>query len=471
MRLQLALTEVSLPANVAMLQAIDRLHDQTAFYTADPVVDQLLNMLRWPEGDRTIADVACGDGAFIIAALKRLLTAEPAVSAPRLVALVHGWEFHSEAVQEARRRVVATLKGHGWDVSLAWSVADRMITHGDYLLDGPTVSTWDCVAANPPFLRYANVPEVLRQRYEAVMPGYSQGDMLHSFLDHSVRGLAEDGEIAVVTSDRWLFSQGAAKLRGVIGQRLEIRHLERLDCASAFYRPKSRKAGQPPRIHPVAIHLRRADGGGRAVTEQPIYPDADDSAYEGLQTLGEVSRVRLAPWLGKHGLFVVDRDTAAAADLPSELLIPAVDTDNIRGGVLSPPTKYAIRTLRSEEPPRAVMRHLDANMHLLAKSKVRKVRRWIPPESFEQVDLSEPCLLIPRIAASLRPVMIPAGILPIDHGLSIVRAGDSGPSLEQIAAALARPEAEAWVRARAPRLENGFVSLTTNLLRQLPLAL
>jgi hypothetical protein len=471
MQLQPIPADTAIPDQVAMLQAIDRLHDQTAFYTLDPVVDQLLDMLRWPEGDRTIADVACGDGAFIIAALKRLLTSEPNATAPRVVALIHGWEIHAEAVQEARRRVAEVLCGHGWDASLAWSVSDRTITHGDYLLDGPTVGTWDCVAANPPFLRYANVPEILRERYEAIMPGYSQGDMLHSFLDHCVRGLTEDGEIALVTSDRWLFSHGAAKLRGVIGQRLELQHLERLDCASSFYRPKNRRAGQPPRIHPVAIHLRRCVGEGRAITEEPIYPDADDSAYVGLKTLGELAQIRLAPWLGKHGLFVVDQDTATAAGIPQQLLVPAVDTDNIRGGVLSRPTKYAIRTLRREEPPHAVMRHLDANMHLLAKTKVRKVCRWIPPESFEQVDLSQPSLLIPRIAASLRPVLIPAGILPIDHGLSIVRAGATGPSLEALAGALARPEAEAWVRARAPRLENGYFSVTTTLLRQLPLPL
>ena len=107
-------------------------------------------------------------------------------------------------------------------------------------------------------------------------------------------------------------------------------------------------------------------------------------------------------------------------------------------------------------------------MHLLARSKVRKTQRCLPPESFERVDLDQPCLLIPRIANSLRALRVPAGILPVHQGISIVSAGEA--SLDQLAA-LMRPEAEAWVRARAPRLEGNYFSLTTSLLRDLPLDL
>ena len=219
----------------------------------------------------------------------------------------------------------------------------------------------------------------------------------------------------------------------------------------------------------MAVVLREADQCDTALTRAPIYPEADDASYEGYRTLSEVANVRLAPWLGKHGLFVVDQATADAAGIDRSLLVPAVDTDNMKGGVLSAPTKFAIRTFRGIEPPPEVMRHLDANMHLLAKTKVRATQRWLPPESFERLDLNQPCLLIPRIAATLRPVRVPAGILPLDHGISIVTAGDS--TLDQLEEALMRPESEAWVRARAPRLENGYFSLTTTLLRTLPLKL
>lgn len=453
----------------ALEEAIEQLHDATAFYTSEPIVDQLLDIVGWPDGGRRLVDTSCGDGAFLGAALIRLLAQSPGVTDAQIASLITGWEIHFFAAAEARQRLARILVDHGRCADTARQLAEAMVNHGDFLLEGPRVPTWDCVAGNPPFLRYAHLPAVLREAYESDLPDYSQGDMLHSFIDRCTLTLRPGGEIALVTSDRWLFSQCAADLRDVIGQRMGVHHLARLDSTSAFYRPKNRRSGQPPRIHPVAVVLRESHLCSSKLTRSPIYPDATGDDSPGLPTLSEVSTVRLAPWLGKHGLFVIDLQTAETAGIPTSMLVPVVDTDNIKGGVLSHPTKFAIRTERNVEPPAAVMRHLEANMHLLAKSKQRKDQRWLPPESFQSMSLDRPCLLIPRIANSLRPVRVPAGILPIDHGISIVTSGDA--SLDEIEAALLHPDAETWVRARAPRLENGYYSLTTTLLRSLPVNL
>lgn len=450
-----------------MADAIEALHDATAFYTAEPIVDKLLDMVNWPAGHRRLVDPSCGDGAFLVAALRRLLAASPDIDVAFIAKQLQGWEIHYFAAAEARGHLERILIEHGHAPGPARDTAAKMVTHGDFLTQGPRTPTWDCVAGNPPFLRYANLPTILRAEYERTLPDYSQGDMLHSFIARCALTLRTGGEIALVTSDRWLFTQSASELRAVIGLRLGLHHLARLDCTSAFYRPKSRRSGQPPRIHPVAVVLREAHLCKTTLTAAPVYPEADDAAYADCRPLNELASVRLAPWLGKHGLFVIDQATADAAGIARDMLIPVVDTDNMKGGVLSAPTKFAIRTSRDCEPPAHVSQHLEANMHLLAKSKVRTTKRWLPPESFENFDLSQPSLLIPRIACSLKPVRIPAGVLPIDHGISIVRAGEM--SLDELEAALSSPEAEAWVRARAPRLENGYYSLTTTLLRALPL--
>lgn len=461
--------ELELFERNALDEAIEQLHDATAFYTAEPVVDQLLNMLTWPQGNRRLVDTSCGDGAFLGAALERLLAADPHVADDRITQLVQGYEIHFFAAAESRRRLADILISSGRTAARASAVAHKIVTHGDFLISGPRVPTWDCVAGNPPFARYAGLPAILRVAYEQELPDYSQGDMLHSFIDRCILTLRAGGEIGLVTSDRWLFSKCAGELRQVIGQRMGLHHLERLDCSSAFYRPKNRRAGQPPRIHPVAVILREAHACSTSITRAPIYPEVDDRQYAGCRPLERIANVRLAPWLGKHGLFVVDQPTATAAGIPLSMLVPAVDAKSIRKGVLGPLTKYAIRTQRDVEPPAEVLRHLDENMHLLAKTKRRTVQRWLPPESFENLDLTQPSLLIPRIACNLRPVRVPAGVLPLDHGISIVRAGEA--TLDEIEAALTAREAEEWVRARAPRLENGYFSLCTTLLRSLPVRL
>jgi len=179
--------------------------------------------------------------------------------------------------------------------------------------------------------------------------------------------------------------------------------------------------------------------------------------------LGEIASVSLAPWLGTKGIFVVDKETAAK--LPAEHLVPAIDTDDIRDGQLQEPTRYAIRTSPDCSPPLAIMDHLEVNRHRMAKRGLRKTP-WLPPESWHKRPLDKPLLLVPRIARSLRPVRVPPGILPINHNLSIVAAGKR--SLDEIEDLLLSEESNDWMRTHAARLEDGFFSLTTRLLRQLP---
>ncbi len=74
----------------------------------------------------------------------------------------------------------------------------------------------------------------------------------------------------MVTADRWLFNVGAARLREAIGQFFRLAHLERIDVTSAFYRPKQRRAGSPPRVHPCAVVLNATRGA--PITRESIYP-------------------------------------------------------------------------------------------------------------------------------------------------------------------------------------------------------
>jgi hypothetical protein len=145
----------------ALEAAIEQLHDSTAYFTAEPIVEQLLDLMTWPAGDRRLVDNSCGDGAFLCAALNRLLASEPCVDDARIAHLVSGWEIHYFAVAEARSRLARILTSHGRDEARADAIAQKMVVHGDFLLEGPRDATWDCIAGNPPFLRYAHLPSVL----------------------------------------------------------------------------------------------------------------------------------------------------------------------------------------------------------------------------------------------------------------------------------------------------------------------
>lgn len=447
----------------ALREAIEVLHRATAIYTAEPVVDQLLSRVDWPAGGRVLVDPSCGDGAFLVAALRRAL-ARRQFDDEALCGLLSGWEIHPDACAFARARVTATLMAAGRSQAQANSVALRIVQHGDFLTDGPAGPRYDVIAGNPPYLRWANIPTALREHYVHHVPPYALQDMLYGFLERCVRVLRPHGDIVFVTSDRWLFNAGAAKLRQAIGQLVRLSHLERLDARSAYYRPKSRSAGTPPRVHPVAVHLRQ--GEGQAITQAALYPGVASTSYDGCERLGDVAIVRLAPWLGSPGIFVIDHATATAARIPAPYLVPAIDTDDIVGDSLLPPRRFAIRTWPDVQPCPEIMSHLALNLHRMA-ARGRQGTAWLPPELFHRFDLDAPSLLVPRIVRAPRAVLVPPGYLPINHNLSIVSA--DARTLDRVRWALARPLAQQWIKERAAPLENGFVSLTTRLLRQLPL--
>lgn len=447
-------------------QAIDVLHAATAIYTQEPVVDELLDDVDWPRDNRRLVDPSCGDGAFLGRALQRILKQRPNIDATSLLEVLEGWELHPVAVAESRARVSSLLTGHGWAIGNAMATAKTLVRHSDFLTDGPSTPCYHVIAANPPYLRSTNVPALLRNEYQALLPRYASTDLLHGFLDRCAALLHPDGEIALVSSDRWLFNSGTAMLRTVLGQSLGIHHLRRLDAKTSFYRPKQRRKGSPPRVHPVAIILRAPTPGCIPLTEAAIYPDRPETANGATQLLEDVAEVRLAPWLGAPGIFVVDQEVAHG--LPAECLVPAVDARDIRDGQLLPPRRFALRTRPDQEPPPAVMAHLAANMHRMAP-RGRRPQLWTPPESWHQWNLEQPSLLVPRIARTLRPVRVPPGTLPMDHHLRITATNRA--TLEQIEDALCCEDALQWMKAHAAPLENGYFFLGAKLLRRLPVAL
>src|SRR3546814_15458585 len=63
---------------------------------------------------------------------------------------------------------------------------------------------------------------------------------------------------------------------------------------------------------------------------------------------------------------------------------------------------------------------LDQNLHAMSQ-RGKRIPRWLPPETFTgKLPLAVDAVLIPRIAKRLRPVLLPAGLMPINHNLVVV---------------------------------------------------
>lgn len=232
-----------------------------------------------------------------------------------------------------------------------------------------------------------------------------------------------------------------------------------------FTARSSAARGTPARVHLVLVIFGPS---GRAITKEAIYPGVDVSRYAGYPTLDSIASVRIAPWLGTADVFVLTKEDADASGIPEDYLVLAVDTDDVIGNDLREPRRFAIRTVPDVKPCEAVMEHLRRQMPRMAQRGVQS-KIWLPPERFHKIKLDQPSLLVPRIAKTPKAVRVPANVLPLNHNLSIVSTGPA--SLKLIERALESDLAAAWMRDHAPRLEGGYYSLCTTLLRKMPVDL
>lgn len=436
--------------------AVELLHGRTAIYTRAEVVRPLLTRMGWPKPGATLIDPSCGDGIFLECALEML----PEVGRDIHLQLA-GWEVHTGAAEAARDRVYQVLCQY-MSGRFAARRAEQMVRARDFLTDGPE-ERYDFVVGNPPYLRYTNVPQLLRMEYREAVPRYAQADLLHSFLDRCVDLVNPHGKIGFITSDRWLFNTSAAQLREIVGSRLAIEHLERHSVASAFYHAKTRRINTPPRVHPVEVVL--APTGATPLTAAPIYPGARLRVAG--RTLSDVAQINQGPYLGTKGIFWMTRVKALELGLPESSLVPAVGPRDLRGLTLRTPEFVALLTQRDVRPPEPIARHLLASYGRMAKRGQARLQRWVPPESIEPFPLATESLVVPRILKEMRVLRLPAGIVPLNHNLTIVSA--SRFDLDELEALLLSQSTWEWIQERGHRIDGGYYSITTNLLRELPI--
>ncbi len=444
---------------------IDLIHALCSLYTSYHVVDEMLDDINWPHESGRLVDVCCGDGSFLLRALRRLPLPKDDLSA---LDRVRGSEIHPGAVADARENIEELLRAQGWSPHFARQGAELVVTERDFLTDGPPPGEFRFQCTNPPYLRMPFIPPVLREVYCARLPKHAHGDMLHMFLDRACAMRPHDGLLAFVAADRFLFNEGTTALRKELGRHVDIEKLSRLDPSTTFYRPKRRVKNSLPRVHPVKLILVPRGSGKMPFTGEPISPDAFGRAPSvtavptiSLETL---ATIRLAPWLGPRGLFVVDPDVAKT--LTNADLVPAVDARDLTDrDVIDSAPRFALRLDPDREPTGAVREHLLANYHLMPRTWKRR-EFWRTPEPI-RMPLDEPALLIPRIAKRLRVLRLKPGILPLNHQLTVVSASPTH-SLDKIERALLSDISQQWVFENAPHLENGYLQLNTSLLRRLP---
>lgn len=197
------------------------------YYTSAQVAEWLCE---WAiqSADDTVLEPSCGDGAFLGAAVRRLLSlgATPTKIARRLT----GVEIIAAEARAATERLRPDLG----------KAADKIVCNSDFFgwWQGTDQPAFDVILGNPPFIRYQSFPEPHRARAMAIMgdQGLKPNRLTNiwvPFVVAATASLKPGGRLALVLPAELLQVTYAAQLRSYLTD-----HFERIDviaCNELFF--------------------------------------------------------------------------------------------------------------------------------------------------------------------------------------------------------------------------------------------
>ncbi len=481
--------------------------------TKPHVVELILDLAGYV-ADRDLASVrllepSCGHGAFLVAAIGRLLSAAKRHGRPAssLKACIRAFDIDEVHVAATKDAVVVALRHFGVSASTASKLADSWVHLGDFLL-ADFDEGFDVVVGNPPYVRIEQLPEILlaeyRRRYVSL---YDRADLYVAFIERSLSLLSHDGVLSFICADRWILNKYGAPLRRLVSTHFRLKCYVDLHNATPFESeviayPSIFVIGRGKTDAVPVVTLSSAsreecetvvsavagDGptqSGVMVSTYPIWFDGEEPwvlsspsqlsilrALEArLPSLEETARVGIGVATGRDEFYIVK----ANADIESDRLVPLVMRDNILDGAIVGADNFVINTFETdggvvdlERYPRLARyfsNHGDA-------IRGRHVAQKNPRSWFRTIDrvypqlVSKPKLLIPDIAGS-NEVAFDSGQFHPHHNLYFVTSDRW--DLEVLGGLLSSRTALFFVWSYAVKMRGGYLRFQAQYLRRIRL--
>ncbi len=299
-----------------------------AVFTRPEVAEFILDLVGYtpdrPLHQQRILEPSFGDGVFLLAILRRLLSSARRFGTSGLSEAIRGVELHPETFEATYHAVVALLQQEGFSKHLA----DHWLIQGDYLLC-PLEGPFHYVVGNPPYVRVEAIPPTLlaeyRRRYATM---HDRADLYIPFIERSLSLLAEGGALGFICADRWAKNRYGALLRKYVADNFHLKIYLDMAHAPAF---RSKVAAYPA----IMVISREAPGPTRIVHHPSLEPDQLTQLAQVLRadTLPEGGAVRVAqvtrgaaPWL-----FVAPEQRALLERL--ERRFPSLEEAGCRVGI------------------------------------------------------------------------------------------------------------------------------------------
>jgi adenine-specific DNA-methyltransferase len=184
-----------------------------------------------------LVEPSCGSGAFLGPVVERLI--ESAQRHERdfasLGAAIRAYDLQVEHVEASRELCHDLLVVAGAPASTAEALAQKWVSHADFLLADMVDRTADVVIGNPPYIRYDDLPDELASQYRSMWPTMrGRGDIYVGFIERSLRLLKPDGKVGFICADRWMRNQYGAGLRDLVAREYAVEHIWTMHDVDAF---------------------------------------------------------------------------------------------------------------------------------------------------------------------------------------------------------------------------------------------
>jgi len=456
-----------------------------------------------------LLEPSCGHGAFVVAAVMRLLDSchRHGRDVAQLGDAIVAFDIDEAHVERTRDALVDILKQNNVNKNDARLLARRWVRTADFLLT-PTTGTFDYVVGNPPYIRIEQLsPELqaeYRRRYTTI---FDRADLYIAFIERSLRLLSPQGILSFVCADRWILNRYGAPLRSLVSSGYEVRTYVDLHQASPFeseviaypsiFVIAREKSGEPVKVVTLShateaecaatteVHVGHASPcPGVTFAEYPTWFEGDEpwvlssphqlavlraleSRFPVLEGSGHTA-VRIGVATGNDSVYIVPAD----ADIEPSRLVPLVMRDDVQNGTVTDARRFVINTFNDTglvnlaDYPR-LSRYFQLHAAAIRRRHVAKGNDsgW-----FRTIDrvypalVGKPKLLIPDIAGA-NEVAFEVGHFYPHHNLYFVISDEW--DLEVLGGLLSSSVALFFVWSYAVKMRGGYLRFQAQYLRRI----
>lgn len=224
---------------------VHRVEPQGAVYTKPEIVQLILDLVGYSTSkderlaSKRVLEPSCGDGAFIIEVVARLVACErnrksSCWNDPILDDALRAADISEAAVASARTRISAYLTEAGCPPERANQLVEMWVVHTDFLLCEWS-GNFDVVVGNPPYVRIEDLPKRVLQCYRDTFESMTdRADLYIPFMERGLSCLSERGALAFICANRWTKNQYGRILRRLVADRFHVQLYLNLEHTQPF---------------------------------------------------------------------------------------------------------------------------------------------------------------------------------------------------------------------------------------------